>query len=295
MGKMLESLRHPGATPVPPDRPRLAEVPAEISDEADPADEMTDIPFIEVPEPTVAPSAEPSALDPVAALHPGIVDAVRFAATSILSARPDAAPELVVWREPHGVVANQYRRVRDGLLAQLHDRDSTGLLFLPISHSLDVGAVVLNLAAVWMESARGPILVIDPEVTGRSLAARLQLAAAPGWSEVLAGLPPAAVIQESGLPGLHVIAAGNRLAGRRPTRVGERLGTLLAELHTDYPRLLIVGFGELSPSLSALAAACDGVCLVGPNPPANDGSEGRVVESLHRLGARVLGTMVVSS
>ncbi len=294
MGKMLESLRRT-APPVPVhERPRLADLPREAVAERAPTDDWSDAPFVEVPEIAAPKPTRPAVSEPVSAPESTPAAAITFTSQPALIPRLEAPAALTVWREPHGPIAEQYRRVRDALLARLADEQSQTLLFLPISATVEVAPAVLNLAAVLVERTSDPVLVIDSDPHVHSLANCLKLAPALGWAEVLAGLPAATVVQESGLPGLHLMAAGNRLAARPAARSGQRVQETLAELAQDHRRILIVSMaGELSPGDLVLATACDGVCLIHAGGKRQPEEEARRLDAFQRIGARAAGTLVV--
>jgi Mrp family chromosome partitioning ATPase len=215
------------------------------------------------------------------------------------SARPNTAPVLsaglVLLTQPQGEEANQFRRVRDALLPELA-RASIRCLLLAPTDDYDATTATLNLALAFAESSERSVLVIDAEGRRAAVATHLELALAPGWSELLAGLPLAQALQESGFGRLHVVAAGNRLVEGSAVLHGERVREILEACRRRYEITLIQSpAASASAEFGVLARVCDAVCLVQPAGFAEPASDAIGLRELQQQGLRILGSIVTSS
>ncbi len=301
MGKILDTLKrrdagHPRPAPPMTASPKLASVqdhPTALKMEPL-GDTPQDIPFIEVPEP-------PGALS----THAPSISTMPTPQSNSISFQPHSkpretapaniVPDLVLWHQPESKTALQYRRIADAILGPLKELKARSLLLLLSGESIaDFGVIAANLSLALAESQRR-VLLIDADVDRSELAPLFGQSRSPGWSDVLMGLPLAQAIQETGSGTLHLMAAGNRLAGSRKPRDGKWLRDRLEEMESSYDLLLISGPPLADSFLSeALAQACDATCLVAEEgDSAQSPARSRQVERLQRDGARLLGSIVI--
>jgi Mrp family chromosome partitioning ATPase len=299
MGRTFETLRRrevphpPVELPRPPAPVRVSPIPA-----SDPEMEFggADVPFIEVggaaPEAHVPLQAESM---PLAVAQPGAKDAqdlpggIRFVPRPALPASAPSEQQRLTFRnQPKGAEAEQYRQIRDALQPALVQSGLRSMLLIPANERVGCTAL-LNLALAFTEDGERSVLVIDADVHSAAIATALELALAPGWAELLVGLPLAQALQDAGFGRLHVIAAGNRLVEGTAVLHGERVRAVLEECTRRYHLVLVQSpTWSDAAEVGTLARACDAICIVKAAADAID------LGTLQRQGLRVLGTIVTS-
>jgi hypothetical protein len=195
--------------------------------------------------------------------------------------------ELVVWHDPSGLKAGQYRQVGTGLLPGLRERNVATLLLIPCA-SDDTAVTIANVGLVLAEREFRRLLLADAWGRGAALTGLFGLAPAPGWNELVHGLPIMQAIQESGYRGLHILGAGNRLVHSRVVQNGPRVRVMLQALREQYDLVVVRSpAAEDAAEALALATVCDAVCIV--QRQAADATSDALLRSLQRAGAHVLG------
>ncbi|WP_432245827.1 polysaccharide biosynthesis tyrosine autokinase [Arthrobacter sp. G.S.26] len=185
----------------------------------------------------------------------------------------------VLARIPAGRNAKALNRILrspdDALVTEAARRLRTNIDFLPEAaglRSLTVTSatyaegktsVALLLAKAWAENGH-TVLLVEADLRRPRLAQELGLAKPTGLSNVLSGQVAAdKAVQESGIPGLQVMAAGT--VPPRPTALlgGGPVRTMLAELAPKFSRI-VVDATPLQPMSDAalLAAVTDGAIVV---------------------------------
>jgi len=260
----------------------------------------SDWPFIEVPEThpratsTAAPSADkrpPQAAQVNGSAQPPVVSFQRRQ-PSPADAISSFGTELMVGREPGSAAAMQYRQVAENLRTALKAENLRSLLLLPLDAATSPAPTAVNLALALAE-AGATILLIDAGRSVRPTSEMLGLAAAPGWAEVVQGMLPAHAIQDSGWHRLHVLAAGNRLAGSTSPLHGDKMGGLLDDLRSRYDLLLLLAPSHATGGLSALLPhLCDAVCLLLDKKQVDQPAEANCLKTLRSERVRVLGSIV---
>jgi Mrp family chromosome partitioning ATPase len=307
MGRTFETLRrkdaaHKAPAPSPtPAKAAPARATAIVSSE-ELALEAVDVPFIEVggSADVVATSillparahVEKTATAPAAT---PLVSATQFLPNeTTASAELSAAAELVLLNQPQSEEANQYRRVREAIFQHCKNRVLQALLLLPTGNNATAAAPI-DVACAFAEHGERSVVLIDADRSGTPLASRLGLALAPGWAELLLGLPLAQVLQHSGFGRLHVIAAGNRLVGARALMRAGVVQNLLEELKKSHDLIVLRGPDPRgSAEAQALAHACHAVCFWGTKAQAEEANHLALLAAWQREGIRVLGTIVTA-
>jgi Mrp family chromosome partitioning ATPase len=316
MGKVYEILKRREASPEPPSAEgqptsgrgrqtagretasnRLSpEDPAAAapSVELEHMEERSDVPFYEIPE---VPAAQPPADSGGVASSPAVASSgITFEPWSRLDFQPPAAaaPELVVWREPQSSTANHYRQLCAAIAPMLAADQLRSLLLLPVERDRQSALVMVNVALALGEKRQQPLLLIDADPQDGQIAQLLGLAAAPGWTELLSGLPLRQVIQDSSWRQLHVIAAGNRLACANPLRWGEHVRARLAHLGRRYELIVVRSPGWRDSAAAAiLAHGCNAACLLLTRAQVGQPFEAACLDSLRKDGVRVLGSIIL--
>jgi len=305
MGRLLETLRRrdsaraqPEGTPCPPiEAPEPLAKPVEVTPPRELA-EAVEMPFIEVPEET---SARPVSI-PIAtpaAERNGAAEAmtVTFVEAAPLPPLPQSnvSRELCVWHESTSAAASHYRQVSAGLRSLLAAEKAWKLLFLPLERRSSAAPAAVNLALALAES-EPRLLLIDGDSHGRRVAEMLGSATAPGWTDVVHGLPLPQAIQETGWKRLHLLGAGNRLAGALSPLEGDKMRGILHALKSHYDLVLMYGSPWSAGGVSAvLPHLCDAVCLLLEKQEVDQLAETRCLEALQSQGIRVIGSVVLGS
>lgn len=259
--------------------------------------EAADLPFYEVPDgkpvSPMMPFMPPQPTEPAAATKP----------MSLTLPQPKSRPSrhrfqdaVVVVHQPESTAAAQYRLIRDQVWGMLHERDARTLLLMPLEQAGRVAVFSANLGAALAEKTQHPVLLIDAAQAENGLAPLFGLPAAPGWEELLTGMPVAQVVQQSGHAWLDVITAGRRLARATPTVWARQAGKHLRSLGRHY-QLLVISSPPWpqSPMAALLAQATDASCLVLEPPQVGHTTANACIEALHGLGKCVLGSVVMTN
>jgi Mrp family chromosome partitioning ATPase len=239
MGRLLEALKrrdtngvshHDASAPTAP----AAEVVDDWSLGGD------EVPFIEVPG-AMSPSVAAIPIAPPAPLITATAAEVAFAPAK---SQADAAA--------HGLesaaraeIARQYLPACRALWDHLRSEGVRSLVLQPLGLDADLAMPILRLARGLLDAGCRRLLLIDTDPLTPTLSRSLQRSETPGWSDLLAGLKPTQVIQESGWYELHVICAGSPLARHALTEL-RRAEKVIGDLGKDYDLVLL-----LSPTWSA--------------------------------------------
>jgi len=174
---------------------------------------------------------------------------------------PDAS--LVAFHFPDHAVSGEYRILRDEIRKQLPDLTSRVVLFNAAAPEAGTTTVLLNLAIALAHQEKTRVLVVDANVTRPAIAAKLALKPAPGLCEVLQQQVPLAwAVQPSGIPGLHVLSAGDATEATRAS-VGRDFPRFLMQLRKWSDWVLVdAGVWGGMPERDAVCPSADAVYLV---------------------------------
>lgn len=306
MGRLLETLRrHDSARALPVETPQpLADSseqqPSTSANGPPPLDpaETLEMPFIEVPEVHSARPIPAASVPP--AVHPNGSagqPAVRFVEAAAAGRPPasEVSPELIVWSQPVSPAAAQYREVAAALKPLLSAANPHGLLFLPLTSSAKHTPAAINLALALADGGQR-VLFVDADTRSRRAALLLGLATAPGWTDVLHGLPTTQAIQDTGWNHLHVLAAGNRLADSVSPLYAERMRLIFSDLCSRYDLVLMQAPPWSTGGIAAvLPHLCNAACLLLDKQQADQPAELSCLEALHSQHVRVVGSVVIAS
>jgi Mrp family chromosome partitioning ATPase len=188
-------------------------------------------------------------------------DVVAHAGLKSIGDGPDAS--LVAFHFPDHAVSGEYRILRDEIRKQLPDLTSRVLLFNAATPEAGTTTVILNLAITLAHQEKTRVLVVDANVTRPAIAAKLALKPAPGLCEVLQQQVPLAwAVQPSGIPGLHVLSAGDATEATRAS-VGRDFPRFLMQLRKWSDWVLVdAGVWGGMPERDAVCPSADAVYLV---------------------------------
>jgi capsular exopolysaccharide synthesis family protein len=194
---------------------------------------------------------------------------------------------------PKGVLAENFRQVRTGILKQMERGGHKTLLVCSGLPRSGATGIVTNLAHAAAASEKR-VLVIDANLRRPGIHKAFGLNEGPGLSDVLAGdADLRSASQDGGSKNLQVLTAG--MVG---TRVFERLGTaamdaLLAEASNEFD-LVIVDTAPtvVSGDAMSLATRCDASMLVVRAMAEKRGMVNRIKNELADSRAELLGVLV---
>jgi Mrp family chromosome partitioning ATPase len=206
-----------------------------------------------------------------------------------LPAEQRVSPELVAYHQPGHEVSGQYREVVHELEGQLTGEKCPAMSFASVRQGVGVSTVVLNLAITWARQNRGRVLVVDGNLARPGVADRLGLAPAPGLREVLyRTAPPIWAVQETALPNLQVLPAG-----QKPERLSlDNWPALLDHLRSQFDRILIDA-GEWNANQSPLLTTCSAAYLVLSPTDLESPRANEVLGGIPRQGGRLRGYFLV--
>jgi len=206
-------------------------------------------------------------------------------------------PRLVVYHDPAGLQAEQYRSFRTNLRAMNPKDDPRTLLFTSSQPREGKTVTVANLAMSLAESEKLRVVLLDADLRAGRLHQLLGVSGAPGLSDVLLdGASPRAALQPTSVANLSFIAAG-----RQVDNPGELLGSdymqeLIGWLKKDHNYILF----DSPPCLAfadagELATLADGVVLIVAIDDTSKQDAERAIQQLRGVGANVIGTFVTGS
>ena len=194
-------------------------------------------------------------------------------------------------RDPQGVIAEQYRRLRNSILALNPDRASRTILMTSALRGEGKSVASLNLALSLVEQPRIRVVVLDADVRAPSIEGYLNLPRRQGLTELLRGeLPLAAAIRQTSVRGLDVIGGGERPINPTEVLHLDRLKSILHQLKRDYDYVLI----DSPPTInlndaSMFGAIADGIILVVRLGETPRHLVEQAQQMLENLGGNILG------
>lgn len=198
--------------------------------------------------------------------------------------------ELVVLRAPSSHLAEQFRRLRNSLLALNPDGAARSILFTSAVEREGKSVAALNLALSLVEVPNLRLCLVDSDRLHPSLEDYLGHPRRLGLTELLLGeITIDQAIRQTALERLDLIGAG--ATSPNPALDLERLQALLNSLKRRYDYVLIDGPAVLStnhPSL--IGSVVDGILLVVRIGQTPKGLVEEAYQMLEGLGGNVLGT-----
>lgn len=206
-------------------------------------------------------------------------------------------PRLVVYHDPAGQLAEQYRSFRTNLRAiNPHDEPRT-LLFTSAHPREGKSVTVANIACALAESESLRVCLVDGDLRGGRLHTLFGGPPMPGLSDVLRdGVSPKKALQSTPLKNLELLPAG-----RPSENPGELFGSayiqeLISFLKRGHNYVIV----DTPPTL-AFADACelsklmDGVVLVVAIDETSRRDAERALAQLAAAGANVIGSFVTGT
>ena len=203
---------------------------------------------------------------------------------------PLAREELVVLRAPASQMAEQFRRLRNSLLALNPDGAARSILLTSAIENEGKSVAAINLALSLVEVPSLRLCLMDCDRLKPSLEGYLGHPRRQGLTELLQGaITLDQAIRPTALERFDVIGAG--ASSPNPSLDLERLQALLNALKRRYDYVLLDGPAVLStnhPSL--IGSVVDGILLVVRIGVTPKGLVEEAFQMLEGLGGNVLGT-----
>lgn len=209
-----------------------------------------------------------------------------------------------------------FRRLRANLVAAASDAQASSILVTSIDSGDGGDAVVTNLAAAL--AAAGYLVVVVLARHDAGLETRLQLNGGPGFIDALAerariqdtlrsigfdnlrfcgrgtegasahtAIPGSRLSNEPPIPTTPVARYSDLLGSDRPKQVIRELTATADYVLIDAPPV------QIDTDAYLLAGACDGVLAVATLATATRGDVEQAADQLSRVGARLLGTVLI--
>jgi capsular exopolysaccharide synthesis family protein len=206
-------------------------------------------------------------------------------------------PRLVVYHEPAGPLAEQYRAFRTNLRA-INPKDEPRTLLFTSAHPREGKSVtVANIACALAESESLRVALVDGDLRGGQLHKLFGAPASPGFSDILRdGVSPKKALQPTPLSNLTLLPAGRVTDNPGELFASAYIQELLSFLKRRHNYVLV----DTPPALAfadarELAKLMDGVVLVVQINETARRDAGLVLSQLEIAGANVIGTFVTGT
>ena len=206
-------------------------------------------------------------------------------------------PRLVVYHDPAGQLAEQYRAFRTNLRA-INPRDEPRTLLFTSAHPREGKSVtVANIACALAESESLRVCLVDGDLRGGRLHTLFGGPAMPGLSDVLRdGVAPKKALQQTPLRNLSLLPAGRAADNPGELFASAYIQELIAFLKRSHNYVIV----DTPPTL-AFADACelsklmDGVVLVVAIDETSRRDAEHALSQLAAAGANVIGSFVTGA
>jgi len=203
-------------------------------------------------------------------------------------------PYLVVFHDPAGFRAEQFRGLRNQLVAMNPDGESKTLVVTSAVKGEGKTVTAINLALAFAELERHAVCLVDADLREPSVEQYLHLNSGPGLSDVLMErVPLRSAIRESGVRNLSVLGAGTRLAAPSELLSTPRIDGVMGLLKEQF-RYVVIDTPPVLPATDAsvLAARADGVLMTVRLEYSTKSHTKDAIRNMQDLGANVLGVFV---
>jgi receptor protein-tyrosine kinase/non-specific protein-tyrosine kinase len=203
-------------------------------------------------------------------------------------------PYLVVFHDPSSYRAEQFRGLRNQLIAMNPDGEAKTLVMASAVKGEGKTVSSINLALAFAELERQPVCLVDADLREPSIEDYLNLNPGPGLSDVLLErVPLRTAVRESGIRNLSVLGAGTRLGAPSEVLSAPRIADLFDRLKERF-RYVIVDTPPVLPATDAsvLAARADGTLFTVRLEYSTKTHTKDAIRNVQDLGANVLGVFV---
>lgn len=210
---------------------------------------------------------------------------------------PIQLEELQLLSDPQGLVAEQFRSLRNSIQAMNPDGAPRNLVVTSAVAKEGKTTCVLNLAVAFAELPHLTVLVIDANLHKPAIEQRLGLPRRQGLAELFKGsLDMDRAVRETSVKRMFVMGAGDQ-AGNPAQYLGtDRMSTLLQMLKQRFDYVLIDAPATLEfNDTSQLAAMADGALLAVRLGATSKHMVEQAATLLEGLGANLLGTTALGA
>lgn len=203
------------------------------------------------------------------------------------------AADVAVVRDPLGATAERMNALATRLM--VGSRADYARSFAVVSPNRGDGRSFLaaNLAAVFARSGRRTLLV-DADFRNPIQHTLFRSSRGPGLAALIRRETDLDVIQPvDGVPGLHVIAAGEHAEGELPLLTRPHLGALLARFRDMVDQIVIdTPAGSTGAAAQAVAARAGAALLLARRDHSRLDQVERLVTTTRECGAEIIGTVI---
>lgn len=203
-------------------------------------------------------------------------------------------PYLVVFHDPASYRAEQFRGLRNQLIAMNPDGEAKTLVVTSAVKGEGKTVTAINLALAFAELERQTVCLVDADLREPAIESYLNLNPGMGLSDVLQErVPLRAAVRESGIRNLAVLGAGTRLGAPSEVLSTPRIEDLFARLKERF-QYVIVDTPPVLPATDAsvLASRADGTLMTVRLEYSAKSHTKDAIRNLQDLGANVLGVFV---
>lgn len=203
-------------------------------------------------------------------------------------------PLIVLFHDSAGFRAEQFRGLRNKLIAMNPDGASKTLVITSAIRGEGKTVTAINLAMAFAELDQTPALLVDADLRSSSVEKYLNLNPQVGFSDVLMGNADLQQgIRHVGFRNLSIMGAGTKLSGPSEVLTAPRVTELFDRLKERYT-YVIVDTPPVMPSTDAsvMAARADGTLAVVRLEHSSKTLTKEAIRNLQDLGANMLGTFL---
>lgn len=206
-------------------------------------------------------------------------------------------PHLVMFHDPHSQEAEQFRALRNQIVAMNRERAPRSLVLASAVAGEGKSITTLNLGMALGELRDTRVIAIDADMRRPSLEGLLGLDRRRGLADVLSGrYAPDRAIQRTPFANLSLIGAGATPNNPAELVAADRSAVLIHALKENFNYVLIDAPPVLDlTDATVLAHAVDGVLLVVRLEYTPRRDVERAIELLRNVGANLLGTFLVGA
>jgi succinoglycan biosynthesis transport protein ExoP len=203
-------------------------------------------------------------------------------------------PHIVVFHEPRGIPAEQFRGLRNGLVSLNPDRAPRVIAVTSALRGEGKSVAVVNLGCALAELRETRVILVDGDLRNPSIEKLLGLAPSTGLTEVLAGRQPLDhAVRSTFLRGLSVLGAGEPPENSSELLASGRLKPVLDALKESFHFILV----DTPPALAltdagVLGRAADGILFVVRLESTPRARVEQAMSLLESLGGNILGTFL---